>query len=129
MYTTSDSDSGTKRRGNGMGLQLGFGQFGAAPGKHKLLEVSARWDLQVPFRADFNNFREEVRLAIGQHVTFRSDKGKFVADFLNRYTQELRQFHKTLLKNGWRESSPVAVTATITYTPGFKRAVGFKILT
>jgi hypothetical protein len=116
-----------------MYLQTGLGQPSAPLSKHKLIGIKrnqcqiwipcewAQWQLLVPFRKGYDNFREEVRQAIGKRVTFRSDRGAFVDAFLNKYAPQLTELYNDMLKGGVEESSPIGILVTIKYTPGLKK--------
>jgi len=64
-------------------LQNGFGRLGDTPLKDQVVSGCIIRSISVPFRKDFNDFRQEVRKAIGRYVTFRSDGGRTLDSLLN----------------------------------------------
>jgi hypothetical protein len=82
--------------------------------------------LVVPFRRNFTDFRQEVRKALGKHITFRSDRGAYLDSLLNSeptFPKTIQTQHSSmqLAKPPMAEFTPIEVPATFYYTPGFKR--------
>jgi hypothetical protein len=102
-----------------MYLETGLAQAFRPRSKYKparLVNVTATWDLEVPFRKDFGAFRQELSKAIGQLVTAPTDKTESARLLLKEVT--LKRLHDQLLKRKsptLKESDAVGVFAYITF--------------
>jgi hypothetical protein len=92
--------------------------------KDKMVFGSVTRELFVPFRKDFNAFRQEVRKAVGRYVTFRSDQGVILDKLINSapsFLPAIQASHNFGLTTPPKtEFSPISIFATFIYTPGFK---------
>jgi len=105
-----------------MYLVTGLGQPFKPRSKYKparLTSVTAHWNLDVPFRKDFQAFRLELSDAIGPLVRAETDK-KAIDGMLRAKSREieLKEMHNRLLKRRspkLKESDAVGVTVEIDY--------------
>jgi hypothetical protein len=93
------------------------------PSKDRIVEGSITRIIVVPYRRNFNEFRQEVRKALGRYTMFRSDRGANLDRLLNSeptFLQSIQMLHSGKLPPV-TESSPIEVMATFIYLPGFKK--------
>lgn len=106
-----------------MYLQTGFGQPFKPRSRYKrpqLYFVTEHWSLEVPFRKDFEAFRQELRKAIRQLVTAETDKKEIDRLFLKdkHLVAALKDVRGRLLKRKpprLKDSDPVRIDAQIRY--------------
>jgi hypothetical protein len=101
-----------------MYMQTGLG--GPLP-KDKVNFISVSRQLSLPYREDFDEFRKEVRKALGRYLTFRSDAGAHLDSLLAsepNFWKNIKKWHEALPK---AESNPATLNVTFIYTPGFKK--------
>lgn len=104
-------------------LETGLGEvFKPRPKyrKAQLQYVSQRWSLDVPFRKDFEAFRQELSNAIRPLVTAKTDQTEVDRRLLKDKDEEqvLKALHNQLLKQkspALKESDAVEINATIKF--------------
>jgi hypothetical protein len=104
-----------------MYIETGLGQprkKGAKlPQKDIPTSVSVQWKLNVPFRKDFEAFRQEVVKAIGKHVAAR-EKTKIDPALNEKYSRQLLTKYHTFYSQsalGLRESDIVVVGVVLVF--------------
>lgn len=106
-----------------MYLETGLGQVFKPRSRYKrpqLTLVTVSWSLEVPFRKDFEAFRQELSNAIRQLVTAETDKTEIDRLLLKAKDMEveLKRMHVRLLKRKspkLKASDPVGIDASIRF--------------
>lgn len=98
------------------------------PLKDRVVSASITRILVVPFRRNFTDFRQAVRKAVGQYVTFRRDQGAYLDNLLRSeptFPQTIQMQHSSMLQASpaVAEFTAIEVPATFIYTPGFKQVI------
>ena len=104
-----------------MYLETGLGQAFKPRSRYKtprLYSVTVHWNLEVPFRKDFEAFRQELSKAIRPLVKAEADKTEIDRLLLKVKAIEsgLREVHVRLLRRRspkLKESNPVGIDADI----------------
>jgi hypothetical protein len=79
------------------------------------VDVVTRWELEVPFRKDFDDFYQEVRKAIRRHVG-QSDIEKVGTLLIDPGTLDLIQNAHTNLSKTTAESKPIRVKVSLGFS-------------